>query len=266
MLAGMGTICNMGAEIGATTSMFPYNKRMYDYLVATEREPIAKLADGFRQVPLVLNAAMMQWSGLSTLSGCSCVTRLPAFGMPVQVWFTGMLGQEDRHWAWPRGGHAQRIIPYTVKLAGPLICLFFMRSTEESHTSGSVQLWHPWISCIRTCLKGPQRLTQLSCCCREHLRPDEGCEYDRVIEINLSELEPQINGPFTPDLAHSLTEVSPCSILQSDTVQSCAPDLAPVIRGGLLSTCYQLCLNSSAQQLLRALSLMLDHRSMASLR
>ena len=46
--AGMGTICNMGAEIGATTSMFPYNKRMYDYLVATNREPIAKLADAFR--------------------------------------------------------------------------------------------------------------------------------------------------------------------------------------------------------------------------
>lgn len=89
--AGMGTICNMGAEIGATTSMFPYNKRMYDYLVATGREPIAKLSDSFR----------------------------------------------------------------------------------------------------------------------EHLRPDEGCEYDQLIEINLSELEPHINGPFTPDLAHPLSKVTP---------------------------------------------------------
>ena len=87
---GMGTICNMGAEIGATTSMFPYNKRMYDYLVATGREPIAKLSDSFR----------------------------------------------------------------------------------------------------------------------EHLRPDEGAEYDQLIEINLSELEPHINGPFTPDLAHPLSKVS----------------------------------------------------------
>ena len=43
----MGTICNMGAEIGATTSMFPYNKRMYDYLKATGREPAAKLAGGW---------------------------------------------------------------------------------------------------------------------------------------------------------------------------------------------------------------------------
>ena len=33
----MGTICNMGAEIGATTSVFPFNGRMADYLVATER-------------------------------------------------------------------------------------------------------------------------------------------------------------------------------------------------------------------------------------
>ena len=45
---GMATICNMGAEIGATTSMFPYNKRMHDYLVATERGGAAKLADAFR--------------------------------------------------------------------------------------------------------------------------------------------------------------------------------------------------------------------------
>ncbi len=36
--SGMGTICNMGAEIGATTSVFPYNKRMAEYLKATKRE------------------------------------------------------------------------------------------------------------------------------------------------------------------------------------------------------------------------------------
>ena len=86
----MGTICNMGAEIGATTSMFPYNQRMHAYLKATGREPAAKLADLFQ----------------------------------------------------------------------------------------------------------------------ENLRPDEGAEYDQNIEINLNELEPQINGPFTPDLAHTLSEVA----------------------------------------------------------
>ena len=43
---GMGTICNMGAEIGATTSVFPYNQRMRDYLVATNRK-------GWRKTSLI---------------------------------------------------------------------------------------------------------------------------------------------------------------------------------------------------------------------
>ena len=46
--AGQATICNMGAEIGATTSMFPFTKRQYDYLVATDRQGIANLAESFQ--------------------------------------------------------------------------------------------------------------------------------------------------------------------------------------------------------------------------
>ncbi|NP_001171859.1 aconitate hydratase, mitochondrial [Saccoglossus kowalevskii] len=42
---GMATICNMGAEVGATTSVFPYNRRMRDYLKATNRSGIAEAAD-----------------------------------------------------------------------------------------------------------------------------------------------------------------------------------------------------------------------------
>ncbi|KAK5641549.1 hypothetical protein RI129_010096 [Pyrocoelia pectoralis] len=84
---GMATICNMGAEIGATTSLFPYNKRMRDYLVATKRDDIAKEADKYA---------------------------------------------------------------------------------------------------------------------KQLLNPDPGCKYDEVIEINLDTLEPHINGPFTPDLAHPI--------------------------------------------------------------
>ncbi|KAF9396048.1 Aconitate hydratase mitochondrial, partial [Podila epigama] len=45
---GMATICNMGAEIGATTSLFPYNSRMSDYLKATIRPHIAEWADSFQ--------------------------------------------------------------------------------------------------------------------------------------------------------------------------------------------------------------------------
>jgi aconitate hydratase len=47
---GMGTICNMGAEIGATTSMFPYNHRMASYLQATSRSSIASLADTYKEM------------------------------------------------------------------------------------------------------------------------------------------------------------------------------------------------------------------------
>lgn len=85
---GMGTICNMGAEIGATTSVFPYNQRMASYLAATERSAIADLANKNKDL----------------------------------------------------------------------------------------------------------------------LVADEGCDYDQVIEIDLNTLEPHINGPFTPDLAHPLSK------------------------------------------------------------
>jgi aconitate hydratase len=87
---GKGTICNMGAEIGATTSLFPYDKKMYDYLAATGRKEIGDLADANK----------------------------------------------------------------------------------------------------------------------EYLVADEGSEsfYDQVIEINLSELEPHINGPYTPDLAWPISK------------------------------------------------------------
>ncbi len=43
---GKGTICNMGAEIGATTSIFGYDDKMGDYLRSTDRADVAALADG----------------------------------------------------------------------------------------------------------------------------------------------------------------------------------------------------------------------------
>jgi len=42
---GKGTICNMGAEIGATTSIFGYDEKMNEYLQGTGRAKVAKLAD-----------------------------------------------------------------------------------------------------------------------------------------------------------------------------------------------------------------------------
>ena len=45
---GKGTICNMGAELGATTSVFPFDSRMASYLRATDRADIALLAEQYR--------------------------------------------------------------------------------------------------------------------------------------------------------------------------------------------------------------------------
>ncbi|MBP3228351.1 MAG: aconitate hydratase [Bacteroidaceae bacterium] len=43
---GKATICNMGAEVGATTSVFPFDEKMAAYLRATGRDEVAQLADG----------------------------------------------------------------------------------------------------------------------------------------------------------------------------------------------------------------------------
>lgn len=59
---------------------------------------------------------------------------------------------------------------------------------------------------------GRARVAILARKIKEYLRPDQDCidnpekYYDQVIEINLSKLEPRINGPFTPDLAWPLSK------------------------------------------------------------
>ncbi|KAE8368704.1 aconitase family-domain-containing protein [Aspergillus caelatus] len=124
---GMGTICNMGAEIGATTSLFPYNDRMYDYLKATKRQHIGDFAKSYAK----------------------------------------------------------------------------------------------------------------------ELREDEGAEYDQLIEINLSELEPHINGPFTPDLA------TPISKFKEAVEANKWPEELKV---GLIGSCT----NSSYEDMSRAASIARD--------
>ncbi|KAJ5606495.1 hypothetical protein N7510_009276 [Penicillium lagena] len=124
---GMGTICNMGAEIGATTSIFPFNDRMYDYLKATKRQHI---------------------------------------------------GDFSREYA-------------------------------------------------------------------AQLREDEGAQYDQLVEINLSELEPHINGPFTPDLA------TPISKFKEAVETNKWPEELKV---GLIGSCT----NSSYEDMSRAASIARD--------
>jgi aconitate hydratase len=105
----MATICNMGAEIGATTSLFPYNERMDRYLKATNRSGIVIV----------------------------------------------------------------RVIPF-ITINQSIICIVI---AEEAFRFSHL--------CIG----------------------DESSHYDRVIEINLSELEPRINGPFTPDISTPISQM-----------------------------------------------------------
>ena len=126
---GKATICNMGAEVGATTSLFPYDERMAVYLRATGREEVAVMADS---------------------------------------------------------------------VAADL------RADDEVMA-----------------------------------RPEDF--YDRVIEINLSELEPYINGPFTPDAA------TPISEFAEKVVTNGYPRKMEV---GLIGSCT----NSSYQDISRAAS------------
>jgi len=46
---GKGTVCNMGAEIGATCSLFTYDDKMSEYLKSTGRKEIAQLADNVKE-------------------------------------------------------------------------------------------------------------------------------------------------------------------------------------------------------------------------
>lgn len=45
LYTGLATVANMGAEVGATTSTFPYTPNMRTYLHATARGPVANAAD-----------------------------------------------------------------------------------------------------------------------------------------------------------------------------------------------------------------------------
>jgi aconitate hydratase len=79
----------------------------------------------------------------------------------------------------------------------------------------------------------------------KELRQDEGAEYDQLIEINLSELEPHINGPFTPDLATPISKFS-------EAVK--ANGWPEELKVGLIGSCT----NSSYEDMSRAASIARD--------
>jgi aconitate hydratase len=79
----------------------------------------------------------------------------------------------------------------------------------------------------------------------ENLCADEGAEYDEVIEINMSTLEPHLNGPFTPDLATPLSKFA-------DAVKE--NNWPTKMSYGLIGSCT----NSSYEDLSRSASLVTE--------
>ena len=77
------------------------------------------------------------------------------------------------------------------------------------------------------------------------LKEDKGAEYDQLVEINLSKLEPHINGPFTPDLA------TPISKFKDAVKENNWPEELKV---GLIGSCT----NSSYEDMSRAASIAQD--------
>ena len=65
---GKGTITNMGAELGATTSVFPLDERIAAYLTATDRAQIARLAERHAK-ELTADPVMRQFALVLGLEG-----------------------------------------------------------------------------------------------------------------------------------------------------------------------------------------------------
>jgi len=83
---GMATICNMGAEIGATTSLFPFNNRMVDYLNATKRPDIANYAKRFsHNLKADKGAEYDQVIEIVGLFNCCFLTQTDALTEPVRA-------------------------------------------------------------------------------------------------------------------------------------------------------------------------------------
>jgi aconitate hydratase len=77
----------------------------------------------------------------------------------------------------------------------------------------------------------------------EHLRPDDGATYNRVVEIDLDQLKPMINGPHSPDRAHTVGDAVGAAAREHDWPLE--------ISSALIGSCT----NSSYEDITRAASI-----------
>lgn len=116
--------------------------------------------------------------------------------------------------------------------------------TNMGAETGATTSLFPYSEAMRAHLKATHRpeIAEAVRHASEELGADPGAEYDRVIEIDLSSLEPQINGPFTPDLSTNISKFS--DIAEKENWPS-------TLTAGLIGSCT----NSSFQDMTRAADL-----------
>jgi aconitate hydratase len=103
---GKATICNMGAEHGATTSLFPFDHRMAAYLRATGREEIAQMAEShaaeLQADPEVIADPESHYDQVIEIDLCSLTPRVVGPHTPDRGRAISELGEECDAEGWPR--------------------------------------------------------------------------------------------------------------------------------------------------------------------
>ncbi|KAI8643205.1 aconitate hydratase [Parasitella parasitica] len=106
-----------------------------------------------------------------------------------------------------RGGTGH-IIEYFGEGVKTLSCTGMATMCNMGAEVGATTSLFPYTDSMRAYLNatGRHAVGQAADANLEFLRADSGAHYDKIIEINLSEIEPHINGPFTPDLSTPLSK------------------------------------------------------------
>uniref|UniRef100_A0A8H7N0M7 Aconitate hydratase, mitochondrial n=1 Tax=Bionectria ochroleuca TaxID=29856 RepID=A0A8H7N0M7_BIOOC len=181
-------------------------------------------------------------------------------GLPFELKAPGVIGVRLTgrllDWTAPKDVINQLVSILTVKGGTGNIIEFFGPGTQSLSATGMCTITNmgaetgattsifPYSDAMNSYLKATHRheIAAAADFAANELKADEGAEYDQVIEIDLSTLEPHINGPFTPDLS------TPISKFGNVSTQESWP---PKLTAGFIGSCT----NSSFQDMTRAADL-----------
>ncbi len=183
-------------------------------------------------------------------------------GLPWELKFPGIIGVNLKGklsgWASPKDIILKLAGILTVKGGTGSIVEYFGDGVESLSCTGKATICNmgaeigattslfPYDGKMSEYLKatGRKEIADLADEIGDYLKSDKGSEkyYDKIIEIDLSTLEPYINGPFTPDLARPISEFSK-AVLENGYPEE--------LKVGLIGSCT----NSSYEDMGRAASL-----------